>query len=359
MRLASRLALLLVPALAACGSTAAPAPSAAPSSPAVPVSAPASTAAKPAASAVASTSVAAGKTPVTISYGAATASQSSTWIAQDEGFYDKYGLKADVRFIASGPLSTTALIGGDVEFAISGGDAFVSARVKGQPVVEIGSFKNYLTGALMAKPGVDKLDQVKKISVSRIGSNTHYLARQALKRSGIDPNSVTFIQSGSGANDVAALASGQVDAAATVPPDDLAAQHQGAHLLLDMTALKIPYPAAAIITTQSVLQKKPDVARSVLKALGAAMHTYFTDEPRAEAIIAKWAKLEDKEAIQDAYNSEKKVLEEQLTPRPEAVAALLEDQAAAEPAAKDFKPEQVIDASLLNELVSSGFFKTL
>ncbi|MFI5268080.1 MAG: ABC transporter substrate-binding protein [Chloroflexota bacterium] len=158
---------------------------------------------------------------------------------------------------------------------------------------------------------------------------------------------------------MAALSTGQVDAASTVPPDDLAAEHQGAHLLLNMTALKIPYPASAIMTTQATLQKRPDALRRLLQALGAGINIYFTNPERTQAIIGKWAKLDDKTAIQDAYDSEKQVLERQLTPRPEALTALLADAATSEPAAKDLKPEQLIDSHLLDDLVSSGFFKSL
>ena len=309
-----------------------------------------SAAAKPAAS---------GTAPLRVAYSAATASQSASWIAQDEGFWTKYGFTADVRSIKLAPLAITALLAGAIDVAQAGGDGLIAAKLKGSPVVEIASLKNALTGALMARPGVDKLDQVKKISVSRIGSNTHYLAVQALKRNNIDPKTVTFIQSGSGANDVAALSTGQVDAAAAVPPDDLAAQHQGAHQLLDMTALKIPYPATTLVVTQDTLKNKPDVVRRVLQAYGEAMHTYFSNPARAQEIIGKWTKLDDKEAIQDAYNSEKQVLEPELTPRPEAVQAYLDDAATTDPEAKNLRPEQLIDATILNQLVQAGFFKGL
>ncbi|HLG69553.1 MAG TPA: ABC transporter substrate-binding protein [Chloroflexota bacterium] len=351
--------------LAACGGAAAPAAS---SGPAAPASKPAASASAsgPASAGAGSASAAAkpaaggDKANLVISYSAPTASQSAPWIAADEGFYDKYGLgKVEVKPIFSGPLGVTALIGGDVDIAVAGGDAIVAARVKGSPVVEIGSFKNYLTGGLVARQGIDKLDQAKKIAVSRIGSNTHYMAVQALTRNGIDPKTVTFIQTGSGANNVAALSTGQVDAASTVPPEELEAEHQGGHLLLNMTALKIGYPAAGIVVTQATLQKKPDAIKRALEAFGAGMHVFFNNPDRAQAIIAKWAKIDDKEALQDGYNSEKQVLEQELTPRPEALAALLTEAAATEPAAKDMKPEQLIDDTILKALVNDGFFKSL
>jgi NitT/TauT family transport system substrate-binding protein len=331
---------LLALLLAACGSAA----------PAM-VSAPSSAAAKPAASPGAS---------LNLSFSATTASQSPATIAQELGLYQKYGLgKTDLRFIASGSLSVTALISGDIDAQITGGDAIVGARVKGSPGIMLGAFKNYLTGTVVAKPGIDSLKQVKTMGTSRLGSNTHYMGLQVLKRNGIDPKSVTFIQAGSNANVVAALISGQIDAAGMVPPDDLTAKNQGAHVLVDVTALQIPYPAATIATTEPTLQKKPEAMRSLLQALGAAMHIYLDDPNTATPIIKKMTQLEDNATIQAAYESEKRVMERELAPRLDSIAALLEDQAQTEPAAKNFKPEQFVDGKIQKELVDSGFFKNL
>ena len=52
-------------------------------------------------------------------------------------------------------------------------------------------------------------------------------------------------------------------------------------------------------------------------------------------------------------------MERELTPRLEAISALLEDQAQTEPEAKNFKPEQMVDGRIQKELVDSGFFKNL
>jgi taurine transport system substrate-binding protein len=369
--------------LAACGGASAPTPassappptSAAPkppasSAPATVASGPASAkpatsgsaAAKPGASTPASAKAApaSGGAALTLSFSATTASQSPATIAQELGLYQKYGLgKTDLRFLASGPLSVTALVSGDVDAQITGGDAIVGARIKGSPGIMLGAFKNYLTGSIMAKPGIDSVKQIKTMATSRLGSNTHYMSLQVLKRNGIDPKSVTFIQAGTNANVVAALSTGQVDAAAAVPPDDLASKGQGAHLLVDVTALKIPYPAATIATTEATLQKKPEAMRSLLQALGEGMHIYLNDPNKAVPIIQKLTKLDDVATVQAAYESEKAVMEPDLAARPEAIAAVLEEQAQSDPAAKDFKPDQFIDTKLQKELVDSGFFKNL
>jgi NitT/TauT family transport system substrate-binding protein len=54
----------------------------------------------------------------------------------------------------------------------------------------------------------------KKIGVGRYGSTTHYFAIQVLRRFGLDPGDVSFIQTGAGPETFAALVGQVVDAAA-------------------------------------------------------------------------------------------------------------------------------------------------
>ena len=69
--------------------------------------------------------------------------------------------------------------------------------------------------------------------------------------------------------------------------------------------------------------------------------------------------IDDMESIKAAYDAEKLVMERQLAIRPDGIAAVLQDLAATEPKAKDFKPEQCYDDRILKELTDSGFFARL
>ncbi len=51
---------------------------------------------------------------VKASYAAGNASQSPLWVAQDRGFFAKYGIEADLVFISSGSLNVQALVGNTV-----------------------------------------------------------------------------------------------------------------------------------------------------------------------------------------------------------------------------------------------------
>src|SRR5215472_4655127 len=115
-------------------------------------------------------------------------SQSMPWVATEAGLFKKYNIDFDLVFIASSPSVTAAMLGGD---------APIRAYVQGATdFVFVGGFKNVLTHSILARPDIKRPTDLKgkKIGINRIGSNPHYFAVQALRRAGIVPTEVTFIQ---------------------------------------------------------------------------------------------------------------------------------------------------------------------
>src|SRR3990170_8912384 len=86
---------------------------------------------------------------VKASYAAVNASQSPLWVAQDRGFFGKYGIEADLVFISSGSLNVQALVGNSVQFA-AGGPAALEARLRGPKLVVIANPLAFLASNLVA-----------------------------------------------------------------------------------------------------------------------------------------------------------------------------------------------------------------
>src|SRR3972149_985440 len=157
-------------------------------------------------------------------YSARVMSQSMPWIAQEAGLFRKHGLDFHLVYISSSGMVTAAMLSGDAEISLTGGVGNVRAYVQGATdLVFIGAVKNVMTQSLMGKPEIKKPEELKgkKVGVTRIGSNTHYFAVQALRRFGLDPGrDVTFIQTGGEPQALAALTSGSVGASVVAPPPD-------------------------------------------------------------------------------------------------------------------------------------------
>ena len=296
-------------------------------------------------------------------YSALSVSYSMPWIARESGLFRKYNLDVDLVYIPSSGVANAALLGGDVEVALAGGIGTVRAYVQGATdLVFIGGFKNALTHSIVAKPEIKTTAELKgkKIGVTRIGSNSHYFAVQALRRAGLDASrDVTIIQSGGEPEIVVALINGSLDAASITTPSDNRAIAQGFHYLLYGPDLKIPYAAANITTRRATIAKRPQVLKEFMEAMAEAAKVLHTNKEFSYKVLAKYLGINDMKILDAAYGAEIKVLERRLEIRPEGLQAILEDVVKTEPRAKNIKPQDMVDRRYLDDLEKNGFFDKL
>jgi len=289
-------------------------------------------------------------------------SQSLPWIAREAGLFKKYNLDFDLVFIASSPSVTAAMLSGDAEISLGGGEGPVRAYVQGATdFVFLGGFKNVLTHSILARPDIKRPADLKgkKIGINRIGSNPHYFAVQALRRSGVDPAEVSFMQSGGSPETLAALLSGNLDAASLNPPADAQAIARGLHYVVYGPDLRLPYAATVFVTRRSILAKRQPVLGQFLKAMVEAGKIIHTDKEFVYKVMGKYLRLTDRKVLDAAYNGEVKVLENRLEMNNEGFQAILDEVARIDPRAKKIKPEDLIDRRLLDEMKNSGFFDKL
>ena len=75
------------------------------------------------------------------------------WVATEAGLFKKYNLDFDLVFIASSPSVTAAMLGGDAEISLGGGEGPIRAYVQGaSDFVFVGGFKNVLTHSISGAP---------------------------------------------------------------------------------------------------------------------------------------------------------------------------------------------------------------
>ena len=296
-------------------------------------------------------------------YSAQSVSYSMPWIAREAGLFRKYNVDMDLVYIASSGVANAALLGGDVELAMAGGVGTVRAYVQGaSDLVFIGGFKNALTHSIVAKPEITKPADLKgkKIGVTRLGSNSHYFAVQALRRFGLDASrDITIIQTGGEPEIVASLLNGGIDAGSITTPADNRAIALGFQYLLYGPDLKIPYAAANIVTRRSAIAKRPQIIREFLLAIAEAAKILHTNKEFSYKVLAKYLGISDMKILDAGYTSEIKVLERRLEIRPEALQPILDDVVKTDPRAKNIKPQDMIDRRYLDEMEKSGFFDKL
>lgn len=295
-------------------------------------------------------------------YSAQAISYSLPWIAREAGLFQKYNLDPQLVYVGSSGVATAALIGGDVELALAGGVGFARAYVQGvTDLVFIGGFKNILTHSIVAKPEIVKPQDLKrkKIGITRLGSNSHYFAVQALRRSGLDPNrDVIFLQTGGDSAGLAALMNGTIDAMVMLTYGQ-AAIAQGFHYVLYGPDLRIPYAAAMVVGRRSLIARRPRVFANFTYSMAEAARIFHTDKEFTFKVLSKYLRIADRKILEISYGLEKPALEPRLEVRPEALMAILEEIAPAETSANNVKPQQLIDRRYLDEMNKSGFLDRL
>ena len=295
-------------------------------------------------------------------YTARVMSQSYPWIAQEAGLFKKYDLDVPLVFVTPGAPAVAAILSGDSEVTVLGAASITRPFVQGnKDPVFIGGIKSLLTHSIIAKPDIKRPEQLKgkRIGVSRIGSNPHYFAVQALRQFGIESREVSYIQAGGAPETLAALVAQGIDAAVLTVPTDAQALKLGYHYVVYGPDLKIAYAATILNTRRSILAKRGPVIARFMRVMAEAAKIMHTDKDYVFKVLEKYLRIDDRKLIEASYNVEIKALEPRLAIKHEGIQSTLDEIAPTDPRAKTIKPQEMIDTRYLDEMEKSGFFEQL
>jgi NitT/TauT family transport system substrate-binding protein len=292
-------------------------------------------------------------------YTARVMSQAYPWIATEAGLFKKYDLEIPLVFVTPGAPAVAAILSGDSEMAVIGAASITRPFVQGNkdPVI-VGGIKSLLTHSIIAKPDIKTPEQLrgKRIGVSRIGSNPHYFAVQALRHYGIDSREVSYIQAGGAPETLAALVAQGIDAAVLTVPTDAQALKLGYHYVIYGPDLRIAYAATTFTTRRSIIAKRGPVIGRFMRAMAEASKIMQTDKEYVYKILGKYLRIDDRKLLEASYNVEIKSLEPRLAIKPEGLQSTLDEIAPVDPRAKNVKPQEMVDTRYLDEMEKSGFF---
>lgn len=300
---------------------------------------------------------------VTAFYTAPVVSMAPMWIAKEAGFFKKQGLDVRLVFIASGPLGTTSILSGDVDVGVIGGFAPIRAIAGGaKNLVMIGQTKNRMTGAIVGKKEIAAVQDLKgkRLGIDRVGSNPDMFTQAALARFNMDPlKDLHYIQLGSIGQGIPALKAGTIDAVTTSAPHDLFAQRLGFKVILDITAMKIPFAATVLLSARNTVERKQADLSKFMRAYAEAMHYFLTNAEGTAQIVARYTKVEDRDVNAYAIDSESKAVERTLQVDPKGIELILGLISKSVPQAASAKAQDFYDPRFFTELRDSGFLKRL
>jgi len=116
---------------------------------------------------------------VRVGLSAISATSGSLWVAEEKGLFKKHRIDPEVIVIGGGGgRVVSALIAGDIQFSIGGGDAAIRAKLKGVDVVMIASPLTKGLQRVLARPDIARPEDLKGKKVGeQINIETDVLAK--------------------------------------------------------------------------------------------------------------------------------------------------------------------------------------
>ena len=109
---------------------------------------------------------------------------------------------------------------------------------------------------------------------------------------------------------VTALTQGRIDAGVISAPTTLKRAKPGFKELVDVTARNMPMIHAGLATTRDFIKNNPDKVRRYVRAYIEGLKMARTDAETTKQIIGKYTKTENKEDLDETYNTYVKAWEQ-------------------------------------------------
>lgn len=206
-------------------------------------------------------------TKVKIGYPAFSLTFLTFFVAKDAGIFKKHGLDVDLVQLA-GAVQTSALVAGEIDY-LTGITSPLVAAARGLPFKGIMITHDRPLFWIIASSDIHRVEDLmgKSVAVDRLATLQDIVARDLVKRKGVNPEKITFIQTGSVSNSVQSLAQGSVAAALLSLPHNVVMTQKGYRELASATELNMRAPSGGMATREAKLKQEPAQVKAMLRAI--------------------------------------------------------------------------------------------
>jgi NitT/TauT family transport system substrate-binding protein len=300
-------------------------------------------------------------TKIMASYGGELGYQAPLWVAHDLKFFAKQGINSELIRIAGGSRSMAALLANATHVSQSAGVSPVQADLAGGDVVIVATSTNRPTVSIVAQPKTIKKPQDlvgKTVGLVGRGEMNEFFFLNALERWGIDPKTITFLAIPGSQPRLTSVATGNIDATILAPPFTFEAEKLHLTTLADFTTGGEPFPQSGLVVRKEYLRNHRDIVKRMLIAYVEAIRVLKTDAERSTSIMKKYMKITDEAVARRSYDYYSKLFSQPPLTDEKGVSVVLKFLAT-QPGfggAKNAKPEDFFDNSLVQELQREGYF---
>jgi ABC-type nitrate/sulfonate/bicarbonate transport system substrate-binding protein len=301
---------------------------------------------------------AAAPTTIRVGYPQLNGGQTPLWNIADSKIDQKYGLDIKPVYIPGGVRLTQSMLSGSVDIAMTGGAA-VNAMLSGAEFLYVGMPVATYAFSLYARPEIKDVTDLrgKVLGVITKGASSDHASIALLRQYKMTQHDMKVLYFSRQEDALAALSQGIVQAAVHSAPTTLMARRLGFKELVNIGALKLPYPFMGLAVRRSAIQQSPEIIRGFLKAFLTGLRISIEQPEASKRAIGKYLASKDQEIIAEAYTSFAPLFPRVPYVTDDAIRAAI--SVTDHPKASTANPKDFYDNQFLQVLESSGFVKEL
>jgi NitT/TauT family transport system substrate-binding protein len=296
---------------------------------------------------------------IKIGYPSLSFRQSNVWVAKEMGLFNKYGLEVEPILFRGGQVATQALVSGDPPIVNIG--TVVQATIQGHNVVLVAAVETKYDLIIFTRSGITQMEQLrgKRLGITGFNSATHYASIILARHLNADLKEFTLIPAGLDTERIAAVNSGVLDATYVATSAAPLARKAGLQELVQIGDLGVEVQGNGFATSRAYIASNRDTVKSALKGFVEAIYFIYSNKKDAQRVFSKYMRSNDPAVLEDSYNGYIKSIPKKPYPTLKGIQFMLDVLTPTLPQAKNFKPEQFVDLSFLQELEKEGFFNEM
>ncbi len=265
------------------------------------------------------------------------------WAARERGFFRKHGLDAEIIAMRP-PLTIGALQASEIDYAI-GASTISRGAISGAPVRIVTLALRSSFHTLVTRPNIKTIADMKgKIIAVTIGAADDFVARHLLRRGGVDPRDVSFVNMGGSDTRFPALSNGTIDASPLSLPFFIIAKRQGYNLLGTASDV-LEMATVGIGTSLRKIQLEREQVKKMIRAQLDTLRWIKTQKAEVVPFLQKFYGLDESMAV-ESHAIYAKLIVDDARPLAAAVKTVLDQQGK-----PDLPLDRVVDASVVEEVL--------
>lgn len=296
---------------------------------------------------------------IKIGYPSLSFRQSNVWVAREMGLFNKYGLEVEPILFRGGQVATQALVSGDPPIVNIG--TVVQATIQGHNVVLVAAVENKYDLIVFTRHGITRLEELrgKRIGITGFNSATHYASIIVARHIGVDIKELALIPAGLDTERIASVTTGVLDATYVATSAAPLARKAGLTEIVSVGDLGVEVQGNGFATSRAYIATNRDTVKNALKGFVEAIYFVYANKKETQRVFAKYMRTNNPEVLEDSYNGYIKSIPKKPYPTLKGIQFMLDVLTPTLPQAKNFKPEQFVDLSFLQELEKEGFFNEM